>query len=269
MTGLSRSAVALAAGALLVAGLAGCGEHAAAGSAGSTARPSSPVPLSGAITVAAAASLHRVLPKLAAGFERAHPGTSIRFTFGGSSALAAQIVAGGPVDVFAAASAATMRTVTDARLTVSAPVVVARNRLEIAVPKGNPGHVRGLADFAAAAETVVVCAPKVPCGAAAEKVFALAKVHAKPDSYETDVTGVLTRVQLGDADAGLVYRTDVRAAGGDVQGIDFPESAKAITDYPIAVLGASRNRALAEAFVDQVVLHGGATFEAAGFLAAG
>jgi molybdate transport system substrate-binding protein len=218
--------------------------------------------------VDAAASLSTVLPKLASAFEAAHPGTTVRFSFGGSSALAAQIVAGAPVDVFAAASTKTMATVTDAKLTSAAPVTVARNRLEIAVPPSNPGKVTGLKDFGIASRTIVVCDPLVPCGAAAQQVFALAGVTAKPDSYEPDVTSVLTKVETGDADAGLVYRTDVLAAGGKVKGIPFARAAQAITAYPIAPLSASQNPALAKAFTGYVVQHGAADLTAAGFLPA-
>ncbi|MDQ1512407.1 MAG: molybdate transport system substrate-binding protein [Microbacteriaceae bacterium] len=258
-------AVALLAAAVLA--LTACGARpSGATGAGETSRASAQP--SGAITVDAAASLSRVFPKIAAAFERQHPGTKVRFSFGGSSTLAAQIVAGGPVDVFAAASSATMRTVTAAGLTAEKPVVIARNRLEIAVPKGDPGRITRLADFADPARTVVVCDPSVPCGAAARQVFTLARIAAKPDSYEPDVTGVLTKVRLGEADAGLVYRTDVRGAGGAVEGIPFPESARAITDYPIAPLRDSTNARLAAAFVDWVVRHGAQDLAAAGFLAA-
>lgn len=250
---LPRRALALLGLAAAAMALSGCAERAAA------SPPTS-------ITVAAAASLHPVLPKLAAEFERQHPGATVRLSFGGSSALAAEIVAGAPVDVFAAASDATMRTVTSAHLTAAPPVVIARNRLEIAVPKGDPGHVTGLADFADPARTIVVCARQVPCGAAAQRVFALAHLAAKPDSTAPDVTSVLTAVELGDADAGLVYRTDVRAAAGKVQGIDFPQSVDAVTAYPIAPLK-GRAEPLAQAFTRFVVRHGGPELAAAGFLA--
>ncbi|MGN6743924.1 MAG: molybdate ABC transporter substrate-binding protein [Amnibacterium sp.] len=260
---MTRPLALVAMGLLAAVALTGCAEARPAGDGEAAPSPSAP---SGTITVDAAASLNQVLPRIAAAFEAAHPGTSVRFSFGGSSALAAQIVAGAPVDVFAAASTTTMATVTAKHLTASAPVPIARNELEIAVPAGNPGHVRGLADFADAARTVVVCDRQVPCGAAAQRVFALAGVAAKPDSYEPDVTGVLTKIEAGDADAGLVYRTDVRAAGTTVRGIPFPQAAQAITTYPIAPLSASANPALAKAFTDYVVQRGSADLAAAGFL---
>jgi molybdate transport system substrate-binding protein len=246
--------------------LTACSEPHAAAPAAPPAAASSTPSLSGTITVDAAASLNTVFPALASAFEAAHPGTTVRFSFGGSSALAAQIVAGAPVDVFAAASTTTMATVTKAKLTAAAPVTIARNALEIAVPPANPGRITGLKDFGTASKTIVVCDKQVPCGAAAQQVFALAKVSAKPDSYEPDVTSVLTKVETGDADAGLVYRTDVLAAGARVLGIPFAEASRAITAYPIAPLSASQNAPLATAFTDYVVQHGAADLAAAGFL---
>ena len=261
---LKSSAVA---GALLLA-LAGCAQSSPGAAASSAAAASASSTLSGSITVDAAASLNEVFPKLAAQFEQQHPGTKIVFSFGGSSTLAAQIVSGAPVDVFAAASTKTMQTVQDAKRTAADPVVIARNQLEIAVPKGNPGRITGLSDFADAAKTIVVCDKEVPCGAAAQQVFQLGKVSAKPDSYEPDVTAVLTKVRTGEADAGLVYVTDVAAAGSAVQGIRFSESDQAITAYPIAPLTDSKNAALAIAWVDFVVQNGSSDLQAAGFLAA-
>jgi len=262
---MSRRPPALLAVAVLAAlALTGCAQDLPA-EAGSPTTSSSPA-LGGAITVDAAASLNQVFPELAEGFREEHPGTTITFNFGGSSTLAASIVSGAPVDVFAAASAKTMRTVQDASLTAADPVVIARNELEIAVPPGNPGRITGLADFADAARTVVVCDRTVPCGAAATQVFDLAGVTPKPDSYEPDVTSVLTKVEGNEADAGLVYVTDVRAAGSKVEGIPFPEADRAVTAYPIAVIKGSRNAALAEAWVAWVQAHE-ADLRAAGFLA--
>jgi molybdate transport system substrate-binding protein len=262
---MNRSVSAAALAGVLALGLAGCAEP-ATGSSPATSASATPS-VSGSITVDAAASLNTVFPKLAKAFEAEHPGTSIAFSFGGSSTLAAQIVSGAPVDVFAAASTKTMQTVTGAKLAASSPIVIARNRLEIAVPPSNPGGITGLKDFADAAKTIVVCDAAVPCGAAAQQVFTLAGITAKPDSYEPDVTSVLTKVESGDADAGLVYVTDVKAAGDRVQGVPFAESEKAITDYPIAPLTGSKDPALAKAFVSYVVAHGGADLIAAGFLA--
>jgi molybdate transport system substrate-binding protein len=259
-----RTTTALAVAALSAIALAGCAQDLPA----ETASPStSTTPtLSGSITVDAAASLNEVFPALATSFKAEHPGVDVVFNFGGSSALSASIVSGSPVDVFAAASAKTMQTVTDASMTASTPVVIARNKLEIAVPPGNPGKITGLADFADAAKTIVVCAKEVPCGAAATQVFDLAKITAKPDSYEPDVTSVLTKVEGNNADAGLVYVTDVKAAGDKVEGIPFDEADQAITDYPIAAIKDSKNAALADAWVAYVQAHE-ADLQAAGFIA--
>ena len=262
-----RTPAALLLAALSVVAVAGCAQTAPAEPATPAASSAAAVPqLSGAITVDAAASLNEVFPALATSFKAEHPGVEITFNFGGSSALAAAIVSGAPVDVFAAASPKTMQTVTDASLTASTPVVFARNELEIAVPPGNPGEVTGLQDFADAAKTIVVCAKEVPCGAAAQGVFDLAKITAKPDSYEPDVTSVLTKVKGDEADAGLVYATDVQAAGDEVEGIPFDEADQAITDYPIASLKDSKNAPLADAWVAYVQEHE-ADLQAAGFLA--
>lgn len=249
---------------LAAVALAGCAQDAPAASDGPTA--SATPSLSGSITVDAAASLNQVFPQLSAEFQKEHPGTTVTFNFGGSSALAAAIVSGAPVDVFAAASAKTMQTVTDADLGSGTPVTVAQNKLEIAVPPGNPGKVTGLADFADAAKTIVVCDKAVPCGAAATQVFGLAKITAKPDSYEPDVTSVLTKVEGNDADAGLVYVTDVKAAGTKVEGIPFAEADQAITAYPIVAIKGSKNAALADAWVAFVQAHE-SELQAAGFLA--
>jgi molybdate transport system substrate-binding protein len=256
-----RASIALAA--LGVLALTGCAQ---AAPAESPSPPTSTPRLSGSITVSAAASLNRVFPALAKTFEADHPGTTVTFDFGGSSALAASIVSGAPVDVFAAASPKTMQTVTDASLTAAAPVTIARNELEIAVPPGNPGRITGLKDFADAARTIVVCDTAVPCGAAATTVFHLAGITPRPDSYEPDVTSVLTKVEGNDADAGLVYVTDVRAAGAKVEGLPFAEAGQAITAYPIAALKDSRNAALADAWVAYVQAHE-RDLQAAGFLA--
>ncbi len=228
---------------------------------------STSAPLAGTVTVFAAASLAGTFTALGRAFEAAHPGTTVRFSFAGSSSLAQQILAGAPVDVFAAASTATMSLVTDAASTGPAtPAVFARNRLEIAVPTGNPGHVTGLADLARPELRVALCAPQVPCGAAADAVFAAAGLTPAPDTLEQDVKAVLTKVELGEVDAGLVYRTDVIAGGVAVQGIEFPQSAAAVTEDPIVVLPGAPNPVAAQAFVDLVRSpHGRAVLSAAGF----
>jgi molybdate transport system substrate-binding protein len=201
------------------------------------------------VVVFAAASLTETFTALGRSFEASHPGVRVRFNFGGSSGLAQQITQGAPADVFAAASLATMKVVTDSGAAAGQPRVFARNRLIIATPAGNPGGVRKPADLAGPGRKVVLCAPQVPCGAAAAKALAAAKVTVTPVSQEQDVKAALTKVSLGEADAALVYRTDVKAAGGKVEGIDFPEAAQAVGDYPIVTLAAAPQPALAGEFV--------------------
>ena len=215
--------------------------------------PASGDALVGTVTVFAAASLTDTFGAIADAFEREHPNVTVALNFGGSSSLATQIVEGAPADVFAAASGVTMATVADAGLTVGEPTVFVTNTLEIAVPSGNPGGVTGLADFSNANLSLAVCAVEVPCGAASKSVFDGAGIVAAPDTLEQDVRAVLTKVELGEVDAGLVYRTDVIAAGDRVEGIEFPEASTAIGAYPIAVLGASTNNGAAAAFVAWVL----------------
>jgi molybdate transport system substrate-binding protein len=206
----------------------------------------------GRVTVFAAASLTGAFEQLGEDFEAANPGVDVVFNFGGSSGLAQQIAQGAPADVFASAAPANMAQVADAGGTAAEPVTFARNRLEIAVPAGNPAGITGLADFADADAKIALCAEQVPCGAAAKRAFEAAGVTARPDTVEQDVKAVLTKVRLGEVDAALVYRTDVRSAGGEVEGIDFPQADRTVNDYPIAPLAKARNAAGARAFVDFV-----------------
>lgn len=229
--------------------LAGCG--------GGSAAPSSE------LTVLAAASLSETFTELGEQYERANPGVTVRFNFAASSDLASQIVNGAPADVFAAASESTMRTVTDAGRAVGAPTVFASNVLTIATAPGNPKGIASFADLARPDLQVVVCAPQVPCGAAAEKIEQSTGVVLSPVSEEPDVRSTLGKVTTGNADAALVYVTDVAAAGASVQGVPFPESAQARTDYPIAVIADDPQ---ARAFVDLVTgAAGRAVLRAAGF----
>jgi molybdate transport system substrate-binding protein len=226
--------------ALLALGLAACGQDSAADEGGQGGRT---------VTVFAAASLTEVFTEIARDLEADEPGTTVVLSFGASSALAQQIVNGAPADVFAAASPATMATVVDAGDAVE-PVVLARNTLQIAVPADAPDVV--LADFADPERTIALCAPEVPCGAAAAQVFGQAGVVPRPDTLEQDVKAALSKVRLGEVDAALVYRTDVLAAGGDVRGIDVPEAASAKNEYSIALVG-ERGSAGAASFVDRVL----------------
>lgn len=204
------------------------------------------------VTVQAAASLTEVFTVLERDFEAQHPGTDLRFNFAGSSALAQQIVAGAPADVFASADQRQMTRVAAEGLTAGQPQRFATNSLTIAVPRGNPAGVDSLDDLANARLDVVVCAPQVPCGAAARELERVAGVALAPDSEESDVKDVLAKVEAGEADAGLVYVTDVRAAAPAVEAIDIAQPGAARTPYPIAVLRDATHPDLARAFVDLV-----------------
>ncbi|HYY11759.1 MAG TPA: molybdate ABC transporter substrate-binding protein, partial [Kineosporiaceae bacterium] len=172
---------------------------------------------------------------------------------------------GAPADVFASASAKNMDQVVTAKAAAN-PTPFVKNVLEIAVPPGNPANITQLSDLAKAGVKVVVCQPEVPCGVTAQKVFANAKITVKPVSQEADVKSTLAKVTLGEADAGVVYVTDVRAAKDKVEGIEIPADVNASTSYPIATLTATRNADLATAFVDYVLsADGTSVLTAAGF----
>jgi len=233
--------------------------------AASTTAPGSPAPVSGTVTVLAAASLQDSFTTLGKQFEAAHPGTQVKLSFGASSALAQQINQGAPADVFASAAPTNMKQVTDAG-GASTPKNFVRNVMEIAIPPSNPAKVGGLADLARPGVKVALCQPQVPCGAVAAQVFKNAQVTVTPVTLEQDVKSTLTKVQLNEADAGVVYTTDVKAAGAKVTGIPIPADVNASTEYPIAALSKAPNSAGAQAFVDYVLSPAGQTvLTAAGF----
>ncbi|GAB6936741.1 molybdate ABC transporter substrate-binding protein [Isoptericola variabilis] len=237
-----RTPLAAGGAALTVMALAGCGASASGtGDAGTTT-----------LTVFAAASLKGSFEDLAAQFEAAHEGVDVQLSFAGSSDLVAQIQQGAPADVFASADTATMDRLVGDDL-VGDPQDFATNTLEIAVPPGNPAGVETLADLASPGVKLVLCAPEVPCGAASAKVADAAGLDLRPVSEEQSVTDVLGKVTAGEADAGLVYVTDVAAAGDDVEGVELPESAEAVNTYPIAPVADSDRAELARQFVDLVL----------------
>ena len=249
---------------LLSGTVAGCGSgsaadsSAASGSSGSTAKQT--------LTVYAASSLTSAFTELGKKFQAAHRGATVRFNFGGSSDLVAQIQQGAPADVFASADTKNMDKAVAAKAVAGTPVSFASNTLTIAVPPDNPAGVHSLRDLAKRGTKVVVCAPEVPCGSAAQKVEQTSGVTIKPVSEEQAVTDVLTKVESGEADAGLVYVTDVRAAAGKVKGVPFPESSSAVNTYPIAALSDSKHAKLAQAFVKLVTgSTGQSVLAAAGF----
>ena len=249
-----KDVTALLASGALVASLAGCaaGSPAATGTASTAAGGSASPSLSGTLTVFAAASLKATFTKVAAGFEAKNPGTKVNLNFAGSSDLVTQIAQGAPADVFASADMKNMAKLSDAKLIDGTPTNFATNVLEIAVPPSNPASISSFADLAKPGVKVVVCAPQVPCGSATETIEKAAGTTLTPVSEESSVTDVLGKVTSGEADAGLVYVTDVKAAGDKVKGIPFSESGQAVNTYPIATVGTSKTKELARAFIATV-----------------
>ncbi|WP_239123430.1 molybdate ABC transporter substrate-binding protein [Rhizocola hellebori] len=226
--------------------LAGCANETPSAPATSAAG------VTGNVTVFAASSLTEAFKKIGTEFAAANPGAKVTFNFAGSSALATQINQGAPADVFASAAPANMKTVTDAGNAEGTPAVFVKNQLVIAVPKGNPKGIKGLSDLTKPGLKVALCAEQVPCGAAAKKALDAAKVTLTPVTLEQDVKQALSKVSLGEVDAALVYRTDAKVPTANVDGIEFPESAGAINDYPIVVLKNAPNKTAAQAFLAYV-----------------
>ena len=220
----------------------------------------------GRVTVLAAASLTESFDGLAAAFEKRHPGVDVVIGYGGSSGLAEQVIIGGiPADVFAAANEATMAAVEDAGL-AEPWRIFATNTLALVVAPGNPFHIVGLDDLARPELAIALCDHAVPCGTATDQLLALAGVIAAPDTLEPDVKTVLTRVRLGEADAGLVYVTDAVAAAAEVATVAVREADAVVNRYPIAVLSEAPEPVLAAAFVDFVLgAEARAVLERAGF----
>jgi molybdate transport system substrate-binding protein len=209
--------------------------------------------VTGTVVVFAATSLTEAFDKIGAQFEQAHPGVTVKFNYNGSSSLATSITQGAPADVFASAAPKNMTAVTDAGLASGTPQDFARNTGEIIVEKGNPKHITAVKDLANSAVKVVVCAPEVPCGAVATAIFKNAGVTVKPVSEEQNVGGVVTKVTLGEADAGIVYVTDVKANEGKATGVPIPADQNDITKYPIAELKDAPNASAAAAFISYVL----------------
>lgn len=205
------------------------------------------------LNVYAASSLKDTFTKIGKQFEADHKGVIVTFTFAGSSDLVAQIQQGAPADVFASADEKNMQKAVDDGLVTGTPQAFASNTLEIAVPPDNPANVKTLADLTKPDVDVVVCAPEVPCGSAATKVATAAKLTFHTVSEEQNVTDVLNNVVTGQAEAGLVYVTDVKSAGARVEGITFDESADAVNVYPIAAIKTAKHAATARAFTQAVL----------------
>jgi len=252
-------------GVALVASLAACSSSSTASTPTAKATSAAPT-LSGSITVLGASSLTQTFTALAAAFEKANPGVTVQTTFNGSGALVTQIQQGAPADVFAAAAAGPMQTLATANLLDGTSSNFATNTLEIAVPPSNPAGITSFADLAKPGLKLVICAVTEPCGASTVSMEKVEGVTLAPVALEPAVANVLTAVSSGQADAGLVYKTDVLGSAGTVKGITFADSGKVINTYPIAVLKESTNKKVAAAFVAYIEgAKGQAVLKAAGF----
>jgi len=232
-------ALALTVALVSASGLAACG---GSGNSGN-----------GDITVFAAASLTEAFTELGKVYERQHDGARVTFSFAASSDLAGQINNGAPADVFASADEPNMDKVVAGGDNVGEPAAFAGNVLEIAVPKGNPGKVGSLADLSGPDLKVAVCATEVPCGNAARDLFKVVGVEGAVDTYEPDVKSVLTKVELGEVDAGLVYHSDAIAAGDRIDSIRIPQAGRVVNTYPIVVVDGGDNPAGGQDFADLVL----------------
>ncbi len=253
---MKKSIVGMSVAVGLAGALTACGSTAPAATPTSNSSTSQ---LSGTVTVFAAASLKATFTQLAKDFEAKNPGTKVTLSFAGSSDLVTQITQGAPADVFASADTKNMTKLSDAKLLDGTATNFATNVLEIAVPPSNPASITSFADLAKPGVKVVTCASQVPCGAAADTVEKASGVTLSPVSEESSVTDVLGKVTSGEADAGLVYVTDVKGAGDKVKGIAFPESDKAVNTYPIGTVTTSKNKELAAAFIASVTGEAGRT----------
>jgi molybdate transport system substrate-binding protein len=238
-----------------------------------TACGSSPSPattaLSGTASVFAAASLTDSFKALGTAFQTAHSGTTIQFNLAGTPTLVTQIEQGAASDVFASADTTNMDKLKADGLTAGTPQVFAHNKLEIVVAAGNPKGIAGLADLAKPGVIYITEAATVPAGKYALQILASAGVKVTPKSLETDVKSVVSKIELGEADAGIVYTTDIKAAGSKLTGVSIPDSLNVIATYPIVAVKGTKNAALADAFIAYVLsIDGQATLQSFGFLPA-
>ena len=252
---------------LLVIPAAACGSSSKPAASSTPSTTASTSRLSGSLNVFAASSLTGAFNNVATTLKTTDSGVLITYNFAGSQALVTQIQQGAPADVFASADQTNMQKLVTAGL-VEAPKVFARNRLEIAVAPGNPKHITGLADLEKPGVTLVLADVSVPAGKYARQAFQRAGLPApKPVSNELDVKSTLSKLTLGEADAVVVYVTDVKAAGAKVEGVAIPAAQNIVATYPIAALKASKNLTAAEAFVDEIATGTGQqALHAAGFL---
>lgn len=224
--------------------------------------------VSGEVVVFAASSLTEAFTEIGEAFRVENPDANVVFTFAGSGDLITQIGEGAPADVFASADDGNMTKLADAGEAAGDPVTIAKNTLQIIVEKGNPKAITGVADLAQAGLIVVLCADTVPCGKGAATVLKNAVVTIAPASLEDKVKGVVTKVTAGEADAGLVYVSDVKAAGDAAEGVAIPVDINVINNYPMVVTKEATNTVGAQAFIDFVASDAGQAILAKhGFLA--
>jgi len=242
-----RTAAAVLTAALVVP-LAACssGDDAKQDTAGSAPSGSASAAPRANLTVLAAASLTDVFKTAGAAYEKAHPGTKLTFSFAGSQELVAQVSQGSPADVLVTADTKSMDKV---RADTGTPAIIAKNRLVIATGEGNPFKVDDLKDLADTKLKVVLAAPEVPAGKYSKQILDKQGVAVKPVSQEPNVRAVLSKVEMGEADAGLVYRTDAESAKDKVDAVEIPDDQNAIAQYPAATIKDSKNAAAAAAFV--------------------
>jgi len=252
--------------------IAGCGSSKDSGSSATTAAPATTAaastaaattttpPVSGNITVLAATSLKGAFTEIGTAFTAANPQSKVTFSFDGSSTLVTQIVQGAPADMFASADQANMDKVTTPGLNSTAPTVFATNLLTIIVAKGNPKKITGVADLAdGKVNKVVLCADGVPCGTYARQILTSAGVTVTPVSNEQNVGGVVTKVTAGEADAGIVYVTDVKAVPEKADSVAIPANINVIAKYPIAALKTSSQPQVDAAFTSFLLAPTGQT----------
>ena len=208
--------------------------------------------LSGTLLVFAAASLTDAFGEIGDAFTEDNPDVTVEFNFAGSSALATQIQEAAPADVFASANESNMQKVVDTGEVTADPQVFVTNILEIAVPTGNEAGVDGLDDFANPDLLIGLCAEEVPCGQFGREALANAGVTPSIDTNEPDVRSLLTKIEAGELDAGIVYQTDVQSAADTVEGVEIPSDVNVVATYPIAPIDAAPNPDAAQAFIDYV-----------------